>query len=184
MARKDNVKGDHIVFQAGSMMVKFYQNNYPNIRGAWMNDDDEYYTEYEEVKMTAADRCQREEPNYFQTGRFLKRIVHEEWFEELRTDKRFTEKWRDKLVDDLLESKWKDLLGRTWEDRNRRETLKGHFVGTLIDAGVLSGGYDAIAKTMGYEEDYRSFSHYLGRGKRQPYFDWIVEYVNGQSCQK
>ena len=84
---KDNVKGDHNVFQAGSMMVKLYQINYPNARGSWVNDDEDF-TEYEEVKVDF--NIGKEEPNYFQTGRFLKRIINDDWFYELRTNKRFT----------------------------------------------------------------------------------------------
>jgi hypothetical protein len=181
MTRKESKKGDHNVFQAGSMMIKFYQNNYHHIKGAWTGEDESDYTEYEEIKDSwTLRKGRKEEPNYFQTGRFLKRILDEEWFEELRTDKRFTCKWREQFVDNLMESEWKDVIGEAWMDKDRRETLKGYIVGSLKDAGVICGKYDEIAKVMGYEEDYRTFSSYLGRGKKQPFFDWICVYVKGK----
>lgn len=181
MARKDKTNGDHNTFEAGSMMIKFYQNNYHHIKGSWTGEDDGDYTEYEEIKDEwVLKRCHKEEPNYFQTGRFLKRILNDEWFEDLCTDKRFMGKWREQFVDDLMESEWKDVLGEAWMDVDRRETLKGNVVGALKDAGVICGKYDEIAKVMGYKEDYRTFSSYLGRGKKQPFYGWIYEYVNGR----
>ena len=75
MTRKESKKGDHNVFQAGSMMIKFYQNNYHHIKGSWTGEDDGDYTEYEEIKDEwVLKKSHKEEPNYFQTGRFLKRI--------------------------------------------------------------------------------------------------------------
>ena len=177
--KKDHVRGDHNVFQAGSMQVKFIQNNFPHLRGDWHQfDDDDDFTEFEEIKESFKKR--KEEPNYFQTGRFLKRILNEDWFDELRTHQRYTHKWREAMVDALLESEWKDTVAEAWEDKGKRETLKCYIVGALKDAGVIKGKYDAIAKRMGYEEDYRTYSRYLGRGKQQPYYDWIYDYVNGQ----
>lgn len=178
---KDNVKGDHIVMQAGSMMVKMYQNNFPEQRGDWRrcaNDDDDY-VEYEEVASYTGSK-RDEEPNYFQTGRFLKRILNEDWFDEVRTGMVFTKSWREKLVDDLLESKWKDAVAEMWEDKGKRESLKGNIVGTLKDAGVIAGSYDSIARAMGYEDDYRTLSRYMSRAKKQPFYDWITDYVNNE----
>ena len=94
MAKKDNVRGDHNTFQAGSMLVKFVQNNYNKVPGGWAPADDDDYTEYEEVdpRKTAQEFVDNE-PNYFQAGRFLKAVLNGEWFEEVRTHKRYTKKW-------------------------------------------------------------------------------------------
>ena len=139
------------------------------------------YVEYEEMSSYAGKK-RKEEPNYFQTGRFLKRVIAEAWFEELRTDKRFTTGWREKLVDALTESKWKDTVAEMWEDKDKRETLKGFFVGALKDAGVIDSSYDALAQAMGYEENYRTFSKYMSRAKKQAFHEWIMEYVNGEKA--
>ena len=166
------------MFQAGSMQVKFIQNNYPHLRGDWHKfDDDDDFTEFEEIKASAK-KC-REEPNYFQTGRFLKRILNEEWFDELRTHQRFTHKWREAMVDALMESEHKDLLGEMWEDLNKREKLKGYVIGCLKDAHVIDGSYDGIARCLGYEKtEARTLSRYMSDGKKQPFYDWILNFCD------
>lgn len=179
MAKKDNVKGDHNVFQAGSMMVKFVQNNYNKVPGGWAPADEDDYTEFEEVDARkTAKPFVEEEPNYFQAGRFLKGAICEDWFDDVRTNQRYTKKWREAFVDALLESEYGWDIAKAWEDKDKREPLKGYVIGCLKDSNVISGAYDQIAKLMGYDEDnYRTFSKNLGRGKRQPYFQWIKEYV-------
>ena len=120
----------------------------------------------------------REEPNYYQAGRFLTEVLNGKWFEEVRTHQRYTSKWRKAFVDALLASDYGRDIAKTREDKDKREPLKAYVVGCLKDAGVISGTYDGIARVMGYdEESYRSFSRNLGRGKNQDYFLWIKAYV-------
>ena len=119
----------------------------------------------------------KEEPNYFQTGRFLKASIGKDWLRLLQSDVRYTTTWIGLLVDELMASEWKDALAAMWESKPKRELLRGYFLGCLKDAGVLAGKYDVMAKVMGYGDNYRTFSRYLGKGKRQPYFDWIADYV-------
>ena len=180
MAKKDNVKGDHNEFHAGSMMVKFVQNNYNKVPGGWAPaDGDDDYTEYEEVDAgKTAEPFVKQEPNYFQAGRFLKNVLKDKWFEEVRTHQRYTSKWREAFVDALLDSDYRREIAKAYKDKYKRESLKGYVVGCLKDTGVISGAYDVIARQMGYnEESYRTFSRYLGRGKNQDYFSWIKDYV-------
>ena len=186
MAKKDNVKGDHNVFQAGSMMVKFVQNNYNKVPGGWAPTDDEDYTEYEEVdSRKTAQTVVGEEPNFFQAGRFLKDELSGDWFDEVRSHIRYTKKWRNEFVDALLESDYGWDIAKAWEDKNKREPLKGYVIGCMKDSGVIKGAYDQIAKQMGYDDDgYRSFSRNLGRGKRQPYSLWIQEYVEKSKIEQ
>ena len=157
------------------MMLKMYQINYPNVRGSWVSEDEDF-TEFEEVKVDM--NMGKDEPNYFQTGRFLKRIINEDWFYKLRNDKRFTLKWCEAFIDDLVDSEWKIELGDLWENRSKREMLKGYFLGCLKDAGVIKGNYDFIARSVGYEgKEARTFSRYMGNGKKQCFFEWIAIYV-------
>lgn len=84
---------------------------------------------------------------------------------------------------------WSRITGReiakAWENKDKRESLKGYVVGCLKDAGVISGTYDGIAKQMDYNEDsYRTFSRYLGRGKNQDYFLWIKDYVEKSKLEQ
>lgn len=180
MAKKDNVKGDHNEFHAGSMMVKFVQNNYNKVPGGWASADEADYSEYEEVdaRMTADDIIKRE-PNFFQAGRFLKGVLDGKWFEEVRTHQRYSSKWREAFVDALLDSDYGWDIAKAWEDKDKREALKGYVVGCLKDTGVISGTYDGIARQMGYDDNkYRTFSRYLGRGKNQDFFSWIKTFVD------
>lgn len=126
-----------------------------------------------------------EDLNFFQTGRFLKGVLNDKWFEEVRTHKRYTSKWREAFVDELLESDYGREIAKAWENKDKRESLKGYVVGCLKDAGVISGTYDGIAKQMDYNEDsYRTFSRYLGRGKNQDYFLWIKDYVEKSKLEQ
>lgn len=179
MAKKDNVKGDYNEFHAGSMMVKFVQNNYNKVPGGWAPADDDDYTEYEEVDaMKTAQKVEDEEPNCYPAGRFLKEVLNGKWFEEVRTHQGYTSKWREAFVDALLDSDYRREIAKAYKDKYKRESLKGYVVGCLKDAGVISGTYDGIARQMNYSEDsYRTFSRYLGRGKNQDYFLWIKDYV-------
>ena len=179
MAKKDNVKGDYNEFHAGSMMVKFVQNNYNKVPGGWASADDDDYTEYEEVDARkTAQEVEDEEPNCYPAGRFLKEVLNGKWFEEVRTHQRYTSKWREAFVDALLDSDYRREIAKAYKDKYKRESLKGYVVGCLKDAGVISGTYDGIARQMDYSEDsYRTFSRYLGRGKNQDYFEWIKDYV-------
>ena len=179
MAKKDYVRGDHNVFQAGSMMLKLVQNTYNKVPGGWAPADDDDYTEYEEVDArNTAQPFVDEEPNYFQAGRFLKAVLCGEWFEEVRTHDRYTTKWRETFVDAILASDYGWDIAKAWENSNKREPLKGYIVGCLKEAGVISGPYDEIARLMGYDnESYRSFSTNIGRGKKQPYLQWVKDYV-------
>ena len=95
----------------------------------------------------------------------------------MRTDKSYTEKWISKLIDALLLTAWKDQLAEMWEDKDRRELLKGYVIGCLKDAGVIKGSYDAISRCMGYEKKDRKLSRYMSDGKKQDFHDWIVDYV-------
>lgn len=186
MTKKDNVKGDHNEFHAGSMMVKFVQNNYNRIKGGWAPADEDDFVEYEEVDaIKTAQKAGAEEPNYFQTGRYLKAVLCEDWFEEVRTHERYTKKWRDAFVEELLNSEYGWDIAVAWGDKDKREPLKGYVVGCLKDAGVISGSYDGIAKLMGYDNNsFRSFSRNLGRGKEQPYIQWVKDYVEKSKLEE
>lgn len=180
MAKKerDNVRGDHNTFQAGSMMVKFVQNNYNKVPGGWAPADEDDYCDYEEVDpRKTADGVMGNEPNYFQAGRFLKSVLNGDWFEEVRTHSKYTKKWREGFVEALIDSDYGWDIAVMWSDQSKREVLKAYIVGCLKDSGVISGAYDQIARQMGYDESYRSFSRNIGRGKNQEYFQWTLNYV-------
>ena len=79
-----------------------------------------------------------------------------------------------------LESEWKGLIADEWSKEKKRLMLKCKIIGVLIDAGVLRGNYNQLAKVLPEKEGKKaaSLAEYMGKGKKEPYADWIIAYVN------
>lgn len=147
--------------------------------------------DFEEVKndSASAEKVQNhsdalpKELNYFAPTNSLKILLKQDWFKELRTKEVYDEKWTDSFVSSLMSSEWKDNIARDWFEGGKRRKvpqIKGYIVGLLADAGVLKGSYDSIAKNVDIGIESRTFSKYMGMGKKQPYADWVHEYVTGE----
>ena len=119
---------------------------------------------------------QEEELNYFQPTLHLKRLLEMEWFDLCCTQKSYTCSWRDGLVEELMKSPWKDHIAREWSSARKRIAIKGYLMGILKDIGVLKGSYDSIAMVANIIKNSRTLSRYMGLGKKQPYYSWVVEY--------
>jgi hypothetical protein len=81
-----------------------------------------------------------------------------------------------------MNQEWRDDIARDWAvagAREKKTQLKGYIIGLLKDAGVLKGSYDAISDRLGITKEPRTFSRYMGEGKKQPYSAWVKDYVNG-----
>ena len=130
----------------------------------------------EDVKPQAAEE---EEKNCFAPGKNLQRLLKEDWFKEWRANDKYTAKWIDGLVEALMESEWKDLIADEWSVK-KRLMLKCKIIGLLKDAGVLRGNYNQLSKVLPDKEDKKaaSLAEYMGKGKKEPYADWIIAYVN------
>jgi hypothetical protein len=79
-----------------------------------------------------------------------------------------------------MASEFGEGIARQWAVngiRNKRTQLKAYVVGLLKDEGVLNGSYAAIVKKMGIADEKRQFSTYMSKGKKQPYAEWVKEYV-------
>jgi len=148
------------------------------------------YAEYEEVapagdsyegeeETEAEEEDETEELNYFQPELHLTRLLTGDWFAELRTDERYDKDWCRTFVGSLMASEHRDAIARGWavKGRSKKDVIRGHIVGCLKDAGVLKHSYDAIAKAIWGDEKFRTHGIYLGKGKKEPYADWIREYV-------
>ena len=124
--------------------------------------------------------------NLFAPQKSIAVFLCEPWFDDFSTDtNRFTKKWRNQLMTDLLNSSYGEMIAREWMVkgvRSRRTYLKAHVAGALMNAGVLKGSYAKIAKAVCQyvDVDENSLATYLGQGKTQRYAEWIYEYVNGQ----
>ena len=122
-----------------------------------------------------------EEPNYFQPTRHLKDLLKQEWFKEARANDKYDEAWTDAFVEALMETEWKDVIAKDWAIKGKREKknqIKGYVVGLLAKEKVLKGSYDSIAVQAGVTDAPRTFSRYMGEGSRQPYADWVKDYIS------
>ena len=120
--------------------------------------------------------------NYFAPTKNLQELLRQPWFKALRTDARFDQQWTDDFVSALMASEFKDGIAQDWAIQGKRRKvtqIKGYIVGLLSDAGVLKGSYDSIAARIGLTDDPRSFSRYMSQGKKQPFAEWVSDYVSG-----
>ena len=132
--------------------------------------------EQERVNSTSAEAAPL---NFFAPSKLLKVLLAEGWFSLLTTDeKRFDLVWREQFVEALMHSEWGELIARTWAVADKRLSLKCMIIGTLCDAGVLKGTYNQLSKQLDFDgENSATLAKYLGMGKRQPYAQWVLEYV-------
>lgn len=122
-----------------------------------------------------------EELNYFAPTKNLQELLRQPWFKALRTNERYNQQWTDGFVSALMASEYKDGIAQDWAIQGKRRKvtqIKGYIVGLLSDAGVLKGSYDSIAAKIGLTTDPRSFSRYMSQGKKQPFAEWVSDYVS------
>jgi len=167
-----------------------------NIEEVEDSDLDEY-TDYEEIQeVTTPQPATQTNPqaiaekergkgqdglNYFAPTINLQALLKENWFSSLRSNAIYNEPWTDGFIKELMASEWKDCIAEDWAvkgARSKHRQIKGYVIGLLRDAGVLKGSYNNIAKQAGITEDYHSFARYMGDGKKQPYADWVMQYVS------
>lgn len=124
----------------------------------------------------------QEELNFFAPKKNLQVLLKQAWFAEVRTDAKYDATWTDGFVEALMASEYGKGIARQWAiqgARNKRNQLRAYVVGLLTDAGVLKGSYVEIANKTGLNNKERTFSTHMSRGKKQPYADWVKEYVKG-----
>ena len=137
----------------------------------------------ERRKLLEAEATRKEDSenvlNYFAPAKNLKVLLTEEWFGMLTADeKRFTTKWLHGFVDALMASEWRDQIASDWTVADKRLGLKCMIIGLLKDAGVIRGSYNSIAKLLDMDnENPATLAKYMGMGKKQPYAEWIADYV-------
>lgn len=119
--------------------------------------------------------------NYFAPTKNLQELLRQPWFKALRSNERYNQQWTDDFVSALMASEYKDGIAQDWAIQGKRRKvtqIKGYIVGLLSDAGVLKGSYDSIAAQIGLTDDPRSFSRYMSQGKKQPFAEWVSDYVS------
>ena len=107
----------------------------------------------------------------------LLKMFEEPWFKEFRSDKKYTLKWIEQFLHDLLKSEWRDKIADEW--KNKSLFIKGCIIGCMKEAGIISGSDLSIASEIVKSEDFddKSFAVYIGRGKKKAYCEWVCNYV-------
>jgi hypothetical protein len=157
--------------------------------------------DYEEVKADKqksndkVDGVKDKKLNYKSPTIVLQRMLEGDWFDKNSTNKKlYNKEWRTKLVADLMVSKHGAYIAKLWEHDGKRPKIKANLIGTLVGAGVLTTNKSAIARTfLGISDKTRdedekrevnTFGTYIGRGKKEPYADWVKDYVDKMSQKK
>lgn len=143
----------------------------------WLNKTEQEDTDTSEKELNNP----QEQLNIFSVKKNLHELLKGAWFSEVRTDKKYDSKWTDGFVDALMKSEHGQEIARQWavKGREKKNQLKGYIVGLLKDNGVLKGSYVAIGNKTGLNNKERTFSTNMSRGKKQPYANWVKEYVSG-----
>ena len=126
--------------------------------------------------------------NYETPRIVLQKMLLEEWFSKVCVNsKLYTTRWRKELVDNLMASEHGKYIASQWEHKDKIQTIKGKFIGTLILAGVLDTNKLSVARDiLGISPNTRNedekkeastLANYMGQGKKEPYLDWIKDYV-------
>lgn len=127
--------------------------------------------------------------NYFAPQINLQKMLQGKWFSLVCTHAEiYNEAWTDEFIVALMDSEHKDYLALKWGKKDQRLMIKGHIVGLLCKAGVIKGSNLAVARAyLGVSPNSRdkdknrevtTFAKYMGNGCREPYADWVMDYVS------
>ena len=121
----------------------------------------------------------REEPNYFAPQKNICVFLCQEWFDEVSSDqKKYTRKWREKMMEALMNSEYIEDIADEWTKAGKRNQIKCEIVGCLIDAGVIKSSYNALSSMLDIKGvKSESLARYMSNAKKRPYYDWLLEYV-------
>lgn len=169
-------------FLSGIALVEAYDNNKKMVK----------------IKVDV-EREEKEELDYEIPTFQLQRLLKGEWF-KAHSDKKYTAKWTDAFVEELMASEYGEGIARDWAwntggERNRHIQIMGYVVGLLVDAGVLKGSKRSIAKRIvegkndrGMDEEAfckeignLSRKMYTDTAGKQPYAQWVKRYVTENS---
>lgn len=121
--------------------------------------------------------------NLFAPKKNLKELLRQSWFRDVRTDEKYNPTWTDSFIEALMSSDYGTQIAQDWNakgKRNKCTQIKGYVIGLLKEAKVLKGGYDTIAAKINIDVNTRTFGKYMGKGKGQPYAQWVKDYVRGE----
>ena len=109
----------------------------------------------------------------------IKKMLQQEWFVILRSDKKYDKKWAGAFADGLMRSEYGLLITEVWKDK--KSQIMGYIIGCLKVAGVINRkiSNDKIAREAAIMDKARSFGRYIGKESlEQPYAQWIKEHAD------
>lgn len=122
--------------------------------------------------------------NYFAIYINLLKMFEEPWFKEFRSDKKYSLKWIEQFLNDLMRSEWRDEIADEWYKPDMKKSVLGYIIGCLITAGVLEGSDSAIGSAVvrhiKFDEKAimgKTMAINFGKGRKKGYCDWICDYV-------
>lgn len=123
-----------------------------------------------------------EDTEYYAPYRIVSDLLRRSWFEEFRTSKDYSFKWRETFTQNLFNSEMKELMVNDWRYKSKRLGIQASIIGGLKEAGVIEGSDLRIASAIvgGSEKDSNTFARYMGRGREKKYAEWIINYVKQQ----
>lgn len=120
---------------------------------------------------------------YFGPMKSLQVMLSNKWFDQVSTDTvRFDLTWRDRMVNSLMTSCYRDDIAQGWGKADQRLQIKGRFIGALMAAGVLGKSALCIARLFygtGVEntKEVKTLAKYMGDCRKENYIEWIKDYV-------
>jgi hypothetical protein len=194
----DIVIGDKNVLGNNSRMIKIEMKNFfgCNLKEGEGGSDDSRMAEAEEAEFEEVKTVESptqsgeksEQLNLFAPCKNLQDLLLKDWFDKVSTNKvLYSKEWRTKLVADLMASEHGEYIARLWENQRKRNKIKGQFIGALKEAGVVKGadtliaravlGFADYSRDMEEKKEVNTLGKSIGEGKKEPYADWIKEYV-------
>lgn len=117
---------------------------------------------------------------YFAFARTMIDVLGQDWFMQIRTDKKYNKQWIKQFLTDLMHSEWRDAIADEWMKSDRHLMIICAMIGALREAGVIKCRYRSVALKLKLGQvKVDTMERYMGEGKKQPYFEWICNYVKG-----
>lgn len=131
--------------------------------------------------------------NDFPFKRKMKELLKSDWFDDYSTDSvKYSVEWREKLVDDLIQSEYRSFLLSDWwkisKGNGRRPMVICALMGALINVNVLKCKKKDLAPKLGITNvKVENVTDYMSKKKNQPYIKWLEDYIennNGDNIEK
>ena len=164
-----------------------------------------YFDDTADGEPSSPQTLEAPDPGKIDTRAALKLFLRGDWFDKFSTDKkRFTTKWREDMVNALLDSDYGQTIidDFTNETNNRRLIVKGVIVGCLKAAGVFEESDLSLARTILYpvgtpeptskeEESERktkasTLANYIGQSKKRKHeklYYWVLDWMKDHPAE-